>query len=245
MGWALLKADGGKWELDDCGVIKPRNVATKALKRAVLHEDIYRAGATALMDVCISHKLSGDDTIAAVERSTFIALNVQTMAIGASISAVANITLWLAAGVPAVAVVPSAWQRFLRAKKGEEGKIAAAKLTDEVYGRFGVSQDICDAIGIAHYLAHHRGLLPWLDDKTRQLEIDVPSKVAYDLGRTGVEASLDILRQSKRNGGAAAKDWEVRLGAYWDALRNYRKMAGLAPQTHAVIEPFEKAGAPI
>lgn len=240
LGWVLLEPRRGKWSLTSHGIFKPRALSEKELKEFGTTEDVYRFAADCAAGLCDEYHLNAVNCIAGVERISFLGPNVNTSIMLASISTATSASLWLSGKIVAIPVVPSAWQNFLKAKKEKEGKIAAAKLADEVYDAPGIPQDSCDALGVAHYLAHRRGCLPYIDEKTRKLEIDIKPEIAYSLGRNRIEMARDLhLAESGKD-----RSWDNGLEAYHEELRNYRKKAGLPAMSNAYIEPFEKADAP-
>ena len=229
-GWALLAPKDGFWDIAGYGSFSPKRMAAKDLKEFCEPEDIYRrAGDEAIklikaLDLYDGRMLSNCHV--GIEKVAFFALNKQSMAVGISTGVAIQIALWNARGIPAIPVVPTAWQAPIRVK-GWSTKECSAFLAQAVYNVQDAPEDACDAIAVAHYIAHHRGYMDFIDETIGRLEAGVAPDIMPALGRKAVEAAKRAILTAPRGSRRLSKAFVKAHEEYVAALKNHRKLKGL------------------
>lgn len=231
-----LRSD--EWRVINFGVIKPRQLAQKILQGFEEIEDVYQAAADTIFNQLpdmMDEKVSSapDEVLVGIERIAFMAKNINSMVVGASVGAAVGAAVHLKSGYTVFPVVPSAWQNFLGAKKNDEGKIAAADIAVTTYGLADVPQDAADAIGVAHYIAHTRGRLPFINKNLLLLEHQVPINDLMELGRDAVDSAKTTILATGGGRGKSERQaaFDKSVEDYQAALRAFRKANNLPPMT--------------
>ena len=234
-----MELQNNEWRVVKFGVIKPRQLAEKELQGFEDIEDVYQIAAVEVskrLPEMLGEENALDysgDTLVGVERVAFMAKNINSMVVGASVGAAVGAAVRLKTGHTVFSVVPSAWQNFLGAKKLDEGKKAAADIAVTTYGLADVPQDAADAIGVAHYISHTRGRLPLINKNLLLLEHQIPIDDLMRFGRQEVDDAKSVILST--GGGRGKSDrqasFDKAVETYQEALRFARKAVGLPPMT--------------
>lgn len=230
-----MELQGDEWRVVKFGVIKPRQLAHKQLQGFEDVEDVYQVAAMEISKQI--PEMMGDDApgdvLIGIERIAFMAKNLNSMVVGASIGAAVGAVIHVKTGHTVFPVVPTAWQNFLGGHKDDEGKKAAKKIATTTYGLTDVPQDAADSIGVAHYIAHTRGRLPFIDKNVLLCEHRLPMKVLMEHGRQQVDDAKKIILEAGGGHGKSERQtgYENAVDRYVGALRNLRKAIGLPPMS--------------
>lgn len=240
VGWAVLAPVSGEYQLAGCGSFSPgkrlRWPPQKDIEAYDRIRSAYRALATFIPAI---HDGTNRRYVAGIEQVTFMMVSLQAMATGASMSAVSAAAFW-ESGADTLPVTPTSWQSMIKAP-GLSTKERSKLLATTLYGApHTIDEDTADAIAIAHYTAHHRGYMNFIDQEIATLEIGVNEHSANMLGRAAVEGAKGAILRASKPSRKLSKAFIVARNDYVAALQNFRKREALPPKTKAKIDPTKK-----
>lgn len=233
-GWALLAACRGEYDLAAYGAFSPDKLAAHDIDSR--HSRFERA-AEAVTELVAKYGLDRHNTVAGVEHAAIGLISARSMEVVLSAVMSAKIALSLQ-GIAVRSVYPASWQALIRIK-GYDSKECSDLMVRDVYGVTGLSEDICDAVAIAHWTAIMSNEKPYLGDIYRKLEEGVADESLYKLGRKLVDELYRKRYNSelpKKERHAVSKAFVAACETYRDNLEKFRKAEGLAPQTKVRID---------